>query len=173
VSVGVSPEPSVASRLLWPAEFLDPKSPLSRWRFLLESHLADEDHPALPVLAALLGLRTVVSKRAAAAEIGAAAYTLSQSLHAYWNSLTDLSADDRQQASSAWLASTRAQVAPAAPRVELREVMTGARVDPDLMIPVREGAGNHLNVAAVFSWAVMDRSGDRPKILHRAQIATT
>ncbi len=173
VSVGGSPEPSVASRLLWPAEFLDPKSPLSRWRFLLESHFADEDHPALPVLAALLGLRTVLGKRAAASEIGAAAFTLSQSLHAYWNSLTDLSADDLQQASSAWLANIRALVAPQAPRVELREVMTGARVDPDLMIPVKEGAGNHLNVAAAFSWAVMDRSGDRPKILHRAQIATT
>jgi hypothetical protein len=51
--------------------------------------------------------------------------------------------------------------------------MTGARVDPDLMIPVTEGAGNHLNVAEVLSWAVMDRSGDRPRILHRAQIATT
>ena len=173
VPVGASPEPSVASRLLWPEEFLDPKSPLSRWRFLLESHFADEDHPALPVLAALLGLRTVLKKPAAAVEIGAAAFTLSQSLHAYWNSLTDLSVDDVQQASSAWLASIRAQVAPAAPRVELREVMTGARVDPDLMVPVKEGAGNHLNVAAVFSWAVMERGADRPRILNRAQIATT
>lgn len=172
-AVGAAPEPSIAYRLLWPAEFLDPESPLSRWRAMLESHFANEDHPALPVVAAMLGLRTVLSKRAAAAEIGAAVFTLSQSLHAYWNSLTDLSADDRQQASSAWLASTRAQVAPAAPRVDLREVMMGARVDPDLMIPVKEGAGNHLNVAAVFSWAVMDRGGDRPKILHRAQIATT
>jgi len=174
VSVSAMPEPTVASRLLWPAEFLDPESPLSRWRFLLESHFDDEEHPALPVLAGLLGLRAAVDRpTVTSAEIAAAAFRLSEALHAYWQSLTDLSAEDRQQASAAWIRSIRQLVAQAAPRVELREVMPGSRVDPDLMHATEERSGNHLNVAEVHSWAVVDRSGDRPKVLHRAQIAST
>lgn len=174
VSVGTTAEPFIASRLLWPAEFLDPQSPLSRWRFLLESHLDDADHPALPVLAGLLGLRAAADRPAVSpAEIGTAAFRLSEALHAYWQSLPDLSGDDRQQASAAWIGHVRRLIAPAAPRVELREVMPGARVDPDLMHAAQERSGNHLNVAEVHSWAVVDRTSDRPKVIHRAQIAST
>jgi hypothetical protein len=174
VSVGLSAEPFIASRLLWPAEFLDPQSPLSRWRFLLESHFDDAEHPALPVLAGLLGLRAATDLSAVSpAEIGTAAFRLSEALHAYWQSLSDLSAEDRQQASTAWISHVRQLIAPAAPRLELREVMPGARVDPDLMHAAQERSGNHLNVAEVHSWAVVDRTGDRPKVIHRAQIAST
>ena len=174
VSVGMTAEPFIASRLLWPAEFLDPSSPLSRWRFLLENHLDDPEHPALPVLAGLLGLRAAADRPAVSpAEIGTAAFRLSEALHAYWQSLPDLSGDDRQQASAAWISHVRQLIAPAAPRVELREVMPGARVDPDLMHAAQERSGNHLNVAEVHSWAVVDRTTERPKVIHRAQIAST
>ncbi|HZZ57654.1 MAG TPA: hypothetical protein VFE31_07470 [Opitutaceae bacterium] len=174
VSVGALPEPSVASRHLWPAQFMDPESPLSRWRFLLESHL-DGPHPALPVLGGMLGLRALLARPGAIpSEIAAAAFRLSESLYAYWQSLTELSTDDCQQASAAWLEIIRSLIAPLAPRLELREVLPSARIDLDLMHPVREGPGNHLNVADVFSWAVLDRSlGDRPKVLHRALVASS
>ncbi|HEY3756717.1 MAG TPA: hypothetical protein VGL42_11260 [Opitutaceae bacterium] len=174
VSVSGAAEPSVASRHLWPAEFLDPESPLSRWRFLLESHL-DSPYPALPVLGSLLGLRAILARPSASpAEVAAAAFRLSEALHAYWQSLSDLSADDCQQASAAWLQLVRSLIGAVAPRLELREVLPSARIDLDLMHPVREGPGNHLNVADVFSWAVLDRSaGDRPKVLHRALVASS
>lgn len=175
VSVGGLAEPSVASRLLWPAEFLDPDSPLSRWRFLLESHF-DTSYPALPVLGSLLGLRAIIARPGAIpGEIAMAAFRLSESLYAYWQSLTELSADDCQQASAAWLEIIRSLIAPSAPRLELREVLPSARIDLDLMHPIREGSGNHLNVADVYSWAVLDRSGagERPKVLHRALVASS
>jgi len=79
VAAGVLSEPTIASRLLWPPEFLDPKSPLSRWRFLLESHFDDPEYPALPVLAALLGLRVALDRSAASsAEVASAAFRLSE-----------------------------------------------------------------------------------------------
>jgi hypothetical protein len=174
VSHGPADEPSVASRHLWPADFLDPESPLSRWRFLLENHLADEEHPALQVLTQLLNVRALLRAPAApSAEFAAALFRLSESLHAYWHSLTDLSAEDRQQASSAWLQGMRALIAGTFRHVDLREIRPGTLVDPDMMHAVVEGPGNHLNVADVFSWAVVDRSGDRFRVLHRAQIAST
>ena len=175
VLAGSLTEPAVASRLLWPADFFDPESPLSRWRFLLEGHLADDRHPALSVLTHLLGLRALLRPPVTATptEIASALFRLSESLHAYWHSLTDLSAEDRQQASAAWLQGMRALMAGADARLDLREVRPGARVDPDLMHAVLEGPGNHLNVADVFSWAVLDRAGDRFRVLHRAQIAST
>jgi hypothetical protein len=175
VSVGPQAEPAVASRLLWPADFLDPESPLSRWRFLLEGHLANDEHPALPVLTHLLAVRALLKSPTPAtpAEIAAALFRLSESLHAYWHSLTDLSSEDRQQASAAWLQGMRAMMATATPQLDVREIRPGTRVDPDLMHPVIEGPGNHLNVADVFSWAVIDRAGDRFRVLYRAQIAST
>lgn len=174
VSVAQIPEPSIASRLLWPSEFLDPDSPLSRWRFLLESHFDDPERHALPVLAAVLGLRALLDRGpASAGEIGAAAYRVSESLHTYLQTVPELSAEDRQQASAAWLRCLRTLIARAAPRLDLREILPGMRVDPDLMHAVKEGPGNHLNVAEAFSWAILDRSNDRPKVLFRAQIAST
>ena len=167
-------EPSIPSQVVWSPPFLDPSSPLSRWRALLESHLASKDHPALPVLAALLGLRLLLESPAPTLpDLAQAVATLSQAAHAYWQSLADLSDDDRLRASADWIGGIKQLVAPVAPKLDIREVVPGARFDPDTMQTVQEGPGNHLNVATVFSWALLDRSGERPKVLHRARIATT
>jgi hypothetical protein len=173
-SIGDSSEPVVASRLLWPPEFLDSASPLARWRYLAEQHLGDRDHSSLPVLASLLCLRTELEcPDPLLPEVAAASFRLSEALLVYLHSLPDLSPEDRQQANTAWLQGVRQMIGPAAPRLELREIMSGARVDTDLMHATSEGSGNHLNVADVYSWAVIDRSADRPKVLHRARIGTT
>jgi hypothetical protein len=167
-------EPSIPSEILWAPPFLNPASPLARWRALLEAHLASPDHPALPVLSALLRLRVLLSSPSPAQpDVVEAVAALSQAAHAYWQSLSDLNEDDRQRASADWIGGIKQLISPVAPKLDLREIVPGARIDPDTMQTVREGPGNHLNVAAVFSWAILDRSGDRPKVLHRARIATT
>lgn len=168
-------EPSIPSQVVWSPPFLDPSSPLARWRALLESHLASKDHPALPVLASLLTLRLLLEKSPAPTlpEVAQAVATLSQAAHAYWQSLADLSDDDRLRASADWIGGIKQLTATAAPKLDIREVVPGTRFDPDTMQTVQEGPGNHLNVATVFSWALLDRSGERPKVLHRARIATT
>ncbi len=127
------------------------------------------------MLGCLLGLRALLARSGSLpGEIAAAAFRLSESLYAYWQTLPELSPDDCQQASSAWLQSVRSLIAAAAPRLELREVLPEARIDLDVMNPVREGSGNHLHVADVFSWAVLDRSGgERPRVLHRALVASS
>lgn len=164
----------IASNVLWPAPFLDPASPLVRWRTLLESHLKSPEHPALPVLSALLALRVAAEGLAPSAQdVAGAVAALSRALHAYWDSLAELSADDRQRASTEWIAGIKTLIATAALKLDIREIVPGVRFDPDTMQTMQEGPGNHLNVAAVFSWAIFDRSGERPKVLHRARIATT
>lgn len=166
--------PGISPAACWPASFLDPASPLAVWRHRIESHLASKDHPALPVFSALLALRTLCVRQPVAplAEVGAAVITLSQALYAYWESLPDLSDDDRAHANTAWIQAVKAIVAPVAPKLEIREIIAGTRFDSDSMQTVQEGPGNHLTVAAVFSWATLDRSGERIKVLQRARIAT-
>ena len=158
---------------LWPAEFRDPASPLARWRALLESHLASKEHPALPVLSAVVALRVTVERAPRLQEVADAVAAVAVAVHAYWGSLTDLSEDDRQRASADWIRGLKQYVAGVAPTLEIREVEPGARFDPDTMQTVQSGAGNHLNVAAKFSWVILDRGGERARVLHRARIATT
>ena len=162
------------SDALWPSVFLDPSSPLTRWRALLESHLSSPEHPALPVLSAVLALRVTLERSAPTLpDVADAVAAVSLAIHAYWNSLTELREEDRQQADADWIGGLKHIVAPAAPSLDIRELVPGARFDPNTMQTVQEGSGNHLNVAAVYSWVLLDRSGERPRILHRARIATT
>lgn len=165
----------IPSTACWPAAFFDPASPLSPWRERIESHLASREHPSLPVFSAFLALRTLCARQPAPlpGEVGAAVITLSQALYAYWDSLPDLSDDERARASSDWIQAVKALISSAAPKLEIREIVVGTRFDSDSMQTVQEGPGNHLNVAAVFSWATLDRSGERVKILQRARIATS
>lgn len=164
----------ISSAACWPAVFLDPASPLSAWRERIESHLASNEHPALPVFSAFLALRLLCSRQPAPLlpETSAAVVALSQTLYSYWDSLPDLSDDDRARANSDWIQAIKALVSTPAPKLEIREIIVGARFDSDSMQTVQEGPGSHLNVAAVFSWATLDRSGERVKIVHRARIAT-
>lgn len=164
----------IPSTACWPAVFFDPTSPLSPWRERIESHLASREHPSLPVFSAFLALRTLCARQPAPlpGEVGAAVITLSQALYTYWESLPDLNDDERARASSDWIQVVKALISTAAPKLEIREIIVGARFDSDSMQTVQEGPGNHLNVAAVFSWATLDRSGERVKILQRARIAT-
>jgi len=162
------------SDALWPSVFLDPSSPLTRWRALLESHLSSPEHPALPVLSAVLALRVTLERSVLTLpDVADAVAAVSLAIHAYWNSLTELREEDRQQADADWIGGLKHIVAPAVPSLDIREIVPGARFDPNTMQTVQEGSGNHLNVAAVYSWVLLDRSGERPKILHRARIATT
>lgn len=162
------------SDALWPSVFLDPSSPLTRWRALLESHLSSPEHPALPVLSAVLALRVTLERSVPTLpDVADAVAAVSLAIHAYWNSLTELREEDRQQADADWIGGLKHIVAPAVPSLDIREIVPGARFDPNTMQTVQEGSGNHLNVAAVYSWVLLDRSGERPKILHRARIATT
>ena len=166
--------PGAGPAAQWPAVFFDPASPLSAWRVRIESHLSSKEHPASAVPAALVALRSLCTRQPAPApaDVGAAVIALSQALYAYWDSLPDLTDDDRVRASSDWMHAVKAIMAPAAPRLEIREVQAGDRFDSDSMQTVQAGSGNHLSVAAVYSWAILDRSGERAKILHRARIAT-
>jgi hypothetical protein len=167
-------EPRGPAASLWPAAFLAAGSPLAWWCARLESQLASPEHQALPVFSALLALRVLCERPGAtASEVADAVAVFSQAAHAYWNNLADLSSDDRLRASAEWIQGIKSLIATAAPKLDLREIVPGARFDPDTMQTVEEGPGNHLNVAAVFSWAILDRSGERPKVLHRARIATT
>lgn len=159
---------------LWPAVFLDPSLPLARWRTRLEAHLSSPEHPALPVLSTVLALRVTLERSAPTLpDVADAVAAVSLAIHAYWNSLTDFREEDRQRASADWIAGLKRLVATAAPSLDIREIVPGARFDPHTMQTVQEGSGNHLNVAAVYSWVLLDRSGERPRILHRARIATT
>jgi hypothetical protein len=128
----------------------------------------------LPVFSAFLALRTLCARQPAPllAEVGAAVITLSQTLYLYWDSLPDLNEEERARASSDWIQAVKAITAAAAPKLEIREITPGVRFDSDSMQTVQEGPGNHLNVAAVFSWVTLDRSGERVKTLQRARIAT-
>ncbi len=166
--------PGIASAACWPAAFFDADSPLTPWRVRIESHLASKEHPALPVFSAFLALRTLCVRTPAPllAEVGAAVVALSQALYAYWESLPELSEDERARASSDWIQAVKALTADAAPKLEIREIIVGTRFDSDSMQTVHEGSGNHLTVVAVHSWATLDRSGERVKILQRARIAT-
>ena len=162
------------SDALWPAVFLDPSSPLARWRTLLESHLSSPEHPALPVLSAVLALRVTLERSAPPLpDVADAVAAVSLAIHAYWNSLTEFREEDRQHANADWIRGLKHIVATAAPSLDIREIVPGARFDPNTMQTVQEGSGNHLNVATVYSWVILDRSGERPRILHRARIATT
>ncbi len=172
-TVGSAPRLAYADAL-WPAPFLDPASPLARWRALLESHLASPEHPALPVLAAVLTLRVAVERANATPEdMAGAVAAVSLAAHGYWHSLAELSEEDRQRASADWIRGLKQFVAPVTPTLEIREIVPGVRFDPATMQTVQEGPGNHLNVATVYSWAILDRAGERPKVLYRARIATT
>jgi hypothetical protein len=166
--------PGIPSSACWPAAFLDPASPLCSWRERIEGHLASSEHPALPVFSAFLSLRTLCARQPAPSltEVGAAVIVLSQALYAYWESLPGLSDDDRAHASSVWMQAVKSLIASVAPKLEIREIIAGARFDSDSMQTVHEGSGNHLSVAAVYSWAILDRSGERVKVLQRARIAT-
>ena len=80
------------SDALWPAVFLDPSSPLARWRTLLESHLSSPEHPALPVLSTVLALRVTLEHSAPTLpDVADAMAAVSLAIHAYWNSLTEFS----------------------------------------------------------------------------------
>lgn len=164
----------IPSSACWPAAFLDPASPLFSWRERIEGHLASSEHPALPVFSAFLALRTLSARQPAPlpTEVGAAVMVLSQALYAYWESLPGLSDDDRAHASSVWMQAVKSLIASVAPKLEIREIIAGARFDSDSMQTVHEGTGNHLSVAAVYSWALLDRSGERVQVLQRARIAT-
>lgn len=157
----------------WPAVFLDPVSPLAAWRQRIESHLSSAEHPALPILAAMLSLRVLCARQPAPplAEVGAAVTVLSQALHDYWDSLPELTEDERVAAGSQWMKAIKALVSTAAPRLEIREVVPGARFDSDNMQTIRQGPGNHLTVTAVHSWIALDRSEERVKVLQRARVS--
>lgn len=170
---GAGPAVAAVAASLWPAGFVDPASPLARWRVLLESHLASTEHPALPVLSAVLALRVTVERSPTLQEVADAVAAVSLAAHAYWSSLPELSEDDRQRASADWIRGLKQYVAGVAPTLDIREVEPGVRFDPDTMQTVQSGAGNHLNVAAKFSWVILDRGGERARVLHRARIATT
>ncbi len=168
------PAPEGLPTASWPAAFSEADSPLSSWRERIESHLSSEEHPGLPVLSAMQALRALCARQPAPlfSEVADAVFTLSQTLYAYWDTFPELSEDDRTRASSDWMQAIKALVSTVAPMLEIREIVVGARFDSDSMQTVKEGSGNHLGVAAVFSWATLDRSGERVKIVHRARIAT-
>lgn len=167
-------ETAAAPAALWPEPFRDPTSPLARWRTALESDLSSSAHSSLPVVAALLALRVVVGRPApGAADVGNAVAALSEALHHYWQSLSGLTEDESVQASGDWIDTVRAMIAVAASRLSIEQVVPGSRFDPDTMQTVRQGSGNHLTVAAVYSWVIRDLSGERPKVLHRAHVATS
>lgn len=170
----LAPGAGIPSASCWPAVFLDTASPLAVWRERIESHLASKDHPSLPVFSAFLALRALCVRQPAPslAEVGGAVVALSQTLYTYWENLPGLTDDDRAKASSDWIQAVKALTSTAAPKLEIREIIAGARFDSDSMQTVQEGSGNHLIVAAVFSWATLDKSGERVKILQRARIAT-
>ena len=162
------------SDALWPAVFLDPSSPLTRWRALLESHLSSPEHPALAVLSAVLALRVTLERSAPPLpDVADAVAAVSLAIHAYWSSLAEFGEEARQHANADWIRGLKHLVATAAPSLDIREIVPGARFDPNTMQTVQEGSGNHLNVATVYSWVILDRSGERPRTLHRARIATT
>jgi hypothetical protein len=148
---------------------------MSRWREQIESHLTSPEHPSMPVLANWLNLRSVCFRKPGPplADVADAVAALSRSLHDYWESLAGGDEDEFSRASSEWLAAVKSLVAPVAPMLEIREALAGGRFDSDTMQTVREGPGNHLNVAAVFSWIILERTGERARVLHRARIATT
>jgi hypothetical protein len=177
-SVSPSPiataETAAGPAALWPEPFRDPASPLARWRTALESDLSSSAHSSLPVVAALLALRVVVGRPApGAADVGNAVAALSEALHHYWQSLPDLTEDESVQASGDWIDTVRAMIAVAASRLSIEQVVPAFRFDPDTMQTVRQGSGNHLTVATVYSWVIRDLSGERPKVLYRARVATT
>jgi hypothetical protein len=174
VRLPVLPASGIPSSACWPAAFFDAGSPLTSWRERIESHLASTEHPAMPVLSAFLSLRTLCARQPAPLlpEVGTAVVALSEALYAYVDSLTDLPEDDRARASSDWIPAVKALTSVVAPKLEIREVIAGTRFDADSMQTVRQGSGNHLSVAAVLSWATLDRSGERVKVLQRARIAT-
>jgi len=171
-----APAPGAAAMpaALWPEPFRTPASSLARWRIALETDLSSPDRPALPVVAALLALRVVAERPGAGAvEIAQAVNALSEALHAYWQTLPNLTEDDLVQASGEWIDAIRPLLSRAAPRLAIEQVMPGSRFNSDTMQTVQQGSGNHLNVAAVYSWVVRDLSGERPRVLHRARAATT
>jgi len=170
----VPPGPSVASAALWPAAFLDPAAPISRWREMLEGNIASAQGSALPVLATWLAVRAAVERPDISIPlIGDSVAAFSASCYAYWESAQGFGEDDRQKANTDWAQALRTYLGPLVPKIEVREILPGVRFDSALMQTVKEGPGNHLNVAEVHSWAVLDRSSDRPKVLNRARITTT
>jgi hypothetical protein len=169
-----SVESAVALPGLWPSPFLDAASPLARWRDALEADLASAEHPSLPVVASLLALRLVAGRPAAPVdEVAEAVANLSEALHHYWQNLPDLTEDGRIQAGGDWIDGVRLMIARVAPQLSIEQIVPGPRIDSNTMQTVQQGTGNHLNVAEVFSWTIRDLSGERPRILHRARIATT
>lgn len=166
--------PNISSSALWPPAFLDPAAPICRWRDMLEGHIVSLQSSALPVLATWLTIRTVAEKATASLpEIGDSVAAFSAACYSYWDGMQDLAQEDRQRANTDWAQALRTYLAPVAPKLEIREIVPGVRFDSSLMQTIKEGPGNHLNVAEVHSWAVLDRSGERPKVLNRARITTT
>jgi hypothetical protein len=165
---------AIPATACWTAAFFDPASPMAAWRARIESHLTSAEHPAMPVFSAFLALRMLCTRQPVPqlAEVGVAVLSLSQALYAYWESLPDIDDDVRARASSDWIQAVKTITISVAPKLEIREIPVGARFDSDSMQTVQDGPGNHLTVAAVFSWATLDRSGERVKVLQRARIAT-
>lgn len=158
-----------------PSGLATPDSPLASWRAELGADLA----AGMPELRKVLGcwerlVQSCTPPHPKAIEpVASAVDELSQALHAYWDAKPALTEDDRVRASADWIKAVKALAIPAVPKLEIREIVPGSRFDSDSMQTVREGPGNHLNVAHVYSWVVLDRSGERARIVQRARIATT
>ena len=165
----------IPAAVCWTAAFFDPASPMTAWRAQIESHLTSPEHPSLPVLSSWLTLRAVCSRQPAPAlaEVADAVAALSRALHEYWETMPELGEDEFARASGDWIAAVKSLISSVAPKLEIREVLPGGRFDSDTMQTMREGSGNHLNVAAVFSWIILERTGERARVLHRGRIATT
>jgi hypothetical protein len=166
--------PNIPSSALWPAQFLDPSASIARWRDELETQVAEARAGALPVLAAWLSIRAVAERQGTSlAEIGDLVAAFSSACYGYWEANPQLSSDAIQQANTDWAKALRNYLAPIAPKLEVREIVPGVRFDSAFMQTVKEGVGNHLNVAEVHSWAILDCSGERPRVLDRARVTTT
>ena len=159
----------------WPDAFVDANSPMDRWRSRIELDFSSSERPARPVYSALITLRNLCGRQPVPSlnEVSAAVVALSIALHSYWDALADLTEDERAGAGLDWIRAVKSITLKVAPKLEIREVLVGDRFDSDSMQTVQDGPGSHLNVAAVFSWATLDRSGERVKVIQRARIATT
>jgi hypothetical protein len=96
----------------------------------------------------------------------------SQKLYLWLATHPELSEDELLQAGSAWRQAAKGLYSDRFPKLEIKEVTPGDRFDSHFMQTVKDGPGNHLNVAAVHSWTLIDRSSERAQVLERAQIST-
>ncbi len=158
-----------------PPEFASLDFPLKAWRAQLMSDLVAGSATLRAVVVAWHELQQVCAppKPESLERIAGAVASLSERLYAYWDLKPELGEDDRARASSDWIKAVKTLTTAAAPKLDIREVIPGSRYDSDSMQTVQEGPGNHLNVAGVYSWVTLDRSGERVKVVNRARIATT